>query len=190
MKLTYFRKFDLMLDETNINEVEEIEYTIKRNNNKIKFIVNGDKNQLEVIYFGKIPYQNNFQPQPETPMNRLLAIIVLLFSIIILPGCIVVPGPIGVIGEYGAVTVQPNPVVVSSGYTGTYYNYTGRVQAVNIAPYYSNPPIYSERPVVRNYYAPQVYVPPPLSSTGVIINTGGPTPPFYPPPPPPPPPHH
>lgn len=113
-------------------------------------------------------------------MNRLLAIIVLLFSIIILPGCIVVPGPIGVIGEYGAVTVQPNPVVVSSGYTGTYYNYTGRVQAVNITPYYSNPPIYyGERPVVRNYYAPQVYVPPPLSSTGVIINTGPTPPPFY-----------
>lgn len=62
MKLTYFRKFDLMLDSTNGKEIEEIEYTIKRNNNKIKFIINGDKNQLEVIYSGKIPYQNNFQP--------------------------------------------------------------------------------------------------------------------------------
>lgn len=122
-------------------------------------------------------------------MKKIL-IIVLLSATILLNACVVVPGPIGVVGEYGAVTVQPNPVVVSSGYTGTYYNYTGRVQAVNIAPYYSNPPIYSERPVVRNYYAPQVYVPPPLSSTGVIINTGPTPPPFYPPPPPPPPPHH
>lgn len=123
-------------------------------------------------------------------MKKIL-IIVLLSATILLNACVVVPGPIGVVGEYGAVTVQPNPVVVSSGYTGTYYNYTGRVQAVNIAPYYSNPPIYyNERPVVRNYYAPQVYVPPPLSSTGVIINTGPTPPPFYPPPPPPPPPHH
>lgn len=114
-------------------------------------------------------------------MKKIL-IIVLLSATILLNACVVVPGPIGVVGEYGAVTVQPNPVVVSSGYTGTYYNYTGRVQAVNIAPYYSNPPTiyYGERPVVRNYYAPQVYVPPPLSSTGVIINTGPTPPPFYP----------
>lgn len=70
MKLTYFRKFDLMLDETNINEVEEIEYTIKRNNNKIKFIVNGDKNQLEIIYSGKIPYQNNFQSLTSETYNE------------------------------------------------------------------------------------------------------------------------
>lgn len=60
MKLTYFRKFNLMLDETNINEIEEIKYKIEINNNKIDFIINGDKHQLEVIYFGKIPYQQNF----------------------------------------------------------------------------------------------------------------------------------
>jgi hypothetical protein len=55
-----------MLDETNINEIEEIKNKIESNNNKIDFIVNGDKNQLEIIYSGKISYQNNFQPQPET----------------------------------------------------------------------------------------------------------------------------
>lgn len=60
MKLTYFRKFNLMLDETNINEIEEIKNKIEINNNKINFIINGDKNQLEIIYSGKIPYQQNF----------------------------------------------------------------------------------------------------------------------------------
>lgn len=62
MILTHIRKFSLPLDSTNGKEVEEIEYTIKRNNNKIEFIVNGDKRQLEITYSGKISYQNNFQP--------------------------------------------------------------------------------------------------------------------------------
>lgn len=70
MKLTYFRKFDLMLDETNINEVEEIKHKIEFNKNKIDFIINGDKNQLEVIYFGKIPYQNNFQSLTSETYNE------------------------------------------------------------------------------------------------------------------------
>lgn len=61
MVLTHIRKFSLPLDSTNGKEIEEIEYTIKRNNNKIEFIVNGDKRQLEITYYGKIPYQNNFQ---------------------------------------------------------------------------------------------------------------------------------
>lgn len=66
MKLTYLRKFNLHLDSTNINEIEEIKNKIESNNNRIDFIVNGDKNQVEIIYSGTISYQNNFQPQPET----------------------------------------------------------------------------------------------------------------------------
>lgn len=60
MSLTYFRKFNLPLDLTNSKEIEEIKYKIESNGNNIDFIINGDKNQLEIIYSGKIPYQNNF----------------------------------------------------------------------------------------------------------------------------------
>ena len=70
MVLTYLRRFYLPLDSTNGKEIEEIEYTIKRNNNKIEFIVNGDKRQLEITYSGKIPYQNNFQSLTSETYNE------------------------------------------------------------------------------------------------------------------------
>lgn len=80
-------------------------------------------------------------------MNRVLSIIMLLFSIIILPGCVVIPGPIGVVGEYGAVTVQPNPIVVQP------YNYYGGSTIVQ-------PRIVVERPIYYNYNRPHHYYKP------------------------------
>jgi hypothetical protein len=67
-------------------------------------------------------------------MNRVLSIIMLLFSIIILPGC-------------GAVTVQPNPIVVQP------YNYYGGSTIVQ-------PRIVVERPIYYNYNRPNHYYKP------------------------------
>lgn len=69
-----------------------------------------------------------------------MKILLIILSSWLLTGCIIIPGSIGVIGEYGAVTVQPNPVIVDTYYT-TPYN-TGNTV----------------------YYSPQVIVPPPKSS--------------------------
>lgn len=60
MFLTYFRKFNLPLEELNIQEIEQIKEKIEKNKNQISFAVNGDNKQLNVTYSGNIPYQHNF----------------------------------------------------------------------------------------------------------------------------------
>lgn len=73
-----------------------------------------------------------------------MKILFIILSGWLLTGCIIFPGPIGVVGEYGAVTVQPNPVIVEPSYN-TYYT----------TPYTTGNMV---------YYSPQVIVPPPKSS--------------------------
>lgn len=73
--------------------------------------------------------------------------LIIILSSWLLTGCIIFPGPVGIVGEYGAVTVQPNPIVVEPSYN-TYYT----------TPYNTGNTV---------YYAPQVVVPPPKTYYGL-----------------------
>lgn len=58
--VTHFRKiyFDLDITQDKINKIKK---PIEKNNNRIDFIIDGDKQQIEGIYIGDREYQKNFK---------------------------------------------------------------------------------------------------------------------------------